>query len=630
MDAERQRQIVRILKSALELDLSERRSYLEKACNGDEMLQREVESILAANDQESNFLEAGAIEDAARMLAEEKAAQDTLIFNSQPAGQSNDTPLRIAPGVILDGRYRIVRELGSGGIGIVYLAQDQKLHGKQVVIKVLQERLGESDQREWFEKKFRDEIKALEQIDHPNVVSALDVGLLPDGRSFLVMQHVSGTTLRAAIPTQGMELSRVGKLVHQIAQGLSAAHGKGVIHRDLKPENIMLTGSGDEEHIKLIDFGMATVREAVSKATSETTKVAGTIRYMAPEQLEGHPVSASDIYALGVITYELITGRQPFDADSAVQLYKQQQAGDLIKPSELRSNLPAGLQDVVLKALSFNALDRYASARVFGEAFNQALAKPDQADPYGTTLIPPVNRQSVSLKRRWSSPTTILITLLIVAALGTIYWLYFSRQLPAETILTAAPATSVTPSLESAAEEGILSFRIWAQKNPKRYPGSKPYLSDGKEVFEEGDLVRMEVSSSQTGFLYVINEEVSTKKLTVLFPITINNRGSAEIRANGFFPLPKIVFTKSKGLERFWLIWSYIPVPELEAIKKWANPDDLGVIRNTIQAISLKEYLEKHSAIKPDTSIDEKNKQKQFKIKGKGEVVVGSIELDRR
>jgi serine/threonine protein kinase len=644
MDDERQRQILRILKSALDLDLSERRSYLEKACNGDEMLQREVESILAANDQESDFLEAGAIEDAARMLAEEKAAQDTLILKSQPAGQPNDTPLRIAPGVILDGRYRIVRELGSGGIGVVFLAQDQKLHGKQVVIKVLQERLGESDQREWFEKKFRDEIKALEQIDHPNVVSALDVGLLPDGRSFLVMQHVSGTTLRAAIPTQGMELSRVGKLVHQIAQGLSAAHGKGVIHRDLKPENIMLTESGDEEHIKLIDFGMATVREAISEATSETTKVAGTIRYMAPEQLEGHPVLASDIYALGVITYELITGRQPFEADSAVQLYKKQQAGALIKPGELRANLPAGVQDVVLKSLSFNASDRYASAREFSEAFNSFLYngkdqkdgfvantrryntnvdKPEQLEPVRILPDISVSTHSAIRPRLWLLATMLLILLLGVAV---VWWRNGGVKVTPPNVSHPTSSPSIVP-------EPSLTYSILLQKGIRAHP---PSFTSGNHPFRVGDGVRFHVRSGQAGHFYIINKGPKRKSespYNLLFPNINANLGSSAIAASQPLQIPSLgsqsdwLYFHQKGIEVIWLIWSEQVIPELENVKG-ADGEKSEEIRDPSQIEFLDKLLVVKAASETRVKPDEANKMTT--ITGKGAVLIWPVKLEVR
>jgi serine/threonine protein kinase len=384
MKPEQWQKINELYYAALEREASERAALLDEACAGDEELRREVESLLAANEQAGSFLISPAIDDAAKMVAEDQAKrraaiepseQSTQAIKELTAGQAqaDRKPFVLTPGVTLDGRYLIEKELGRGGIGVVFLARDQKLHATPVVIKVLLEKLQETEQRAWFEKKFKQEMKALARIDHPGVVRALDVGELPDGRSYLVMQYVSGVSLRSVIPSRGMELERVGKLMRQIGQALAAAHEQGVIHRDLKAGNIMLQQVGDEEYIKLIDFGIATVLETPTPTTIPTTRVAGTIEYMAPEQLQGNPSAASDIYALGVIAYEMVTGRLPFNPESPYQLLEMQRAGVRVKPCDLRPGLPAASQAVILKALSFAQQDRYTRAKDFGEALAHAL-----------------------------------------------------------------------------------------------------------------------------------------------------------------------------------------------------------------------------------------------------------------
>src|SRR5256885_6716975 len=164
-------------------------------------------------------------------------------------------------GTLLDGRYLIERELGRGGIGVVYLARDQQFKvRKPVVIKILLDELEASRLEGWLLKKFRQEIEALALIDHPGVVGALDAGELPNGKPYLVMQYVEGVNLRSLMRVEGMDLTRVAHLMRQISQALSAAHDKGIHHRDLKPENIMLQKiSEGEEYVKLIDFGIASV-----------------------------------------------------------------------------------------------------------------------------------------------------------------------------------------------------------------------------------------------------------------------------------------------------------------------------------------------------------------------------------
>jgi len=275
-----------------------------------------------------------------------------------------------AAGDVLDGRYRIEKELGRGGFGIVYLAHDTELHDRNVVIKVL------LDDRppEWIEKKFLQECEALARVQHPGVLGVNDRGQTPDGKPFLVVEFVKGTTLRAAMrESPPMDLHRTANLVRQMGQALSAAHDEGVYHRDLKPENVMVrdVGGGQEQAV-IIDFGIATVVDPSAAGTS-VTKVAGSPPYMAPEQLEGRPVAASDIYALGVIAYEMVTGRLPFRCESPVELFFQQQEGLKQKPCELRPELPPGAERAILRALSFSAAGRQKRAGDFGMEFARAI-----------------------------------------------------------------------------------------------------------------------------------------------------------------------------------------------------------------------------------------------------------------
>ena len=284
----------------------------------------------------------------------------------------NSSPQAVAAaGVKIKNRYRIERELGRGGFGIVYLARDEQLSSRPVVIKVLLDRASND---EWFMRKFREERDALARIDHPGVVGVLDVGEMPDGKPFLAMQYVDGRTLRAALQEEDFPLSRISEIVRKVAQALSAAHDRGVVHRDLKPENIMLQdlGSG-EELVKIIDFGISSVRDASASADPQMTLVAGSSPYMAPEQIMGHPTAQSDVYALGIIAYEMVTGRRPFSPSTPAQMYVLQQGGIPAKPRELCGALPVAAEACILKALSFEGSSRYQRARDFGEEFAAAM-----------------------------------------------------------------------------------------------------------------------------------------------------------------------------------------------------------------------------------------------------------------
>jgi hypothetical protein len=306
-------------------------------------------------------------------------------------------------GLTLKDRYVIEREIGRGGIGIVYLARDKQLLSKPVVIKVLLDAAGSTD---WVKKKFRQEIEALARIDHPGVVGALDAGEMPDGKPYLVMQFVEGVTLRSILDTERMALERVGLVVRKIGQALNAAHDKGVYHRDLKPDNIMIQTVGEgEEYVKLIDFGIATVKNADQlDANTAFTTVAGTVNYMAPEQLEGRPSASSDIYALGIMAYEMVAGRRPFNPASPYQLLELQRRGVRVNPSALCPDLPPAAEAAILRALAFDPKDRYQRARDFGDDLARALAA--SAEPQGPYTAPVASGETRMGAGRETAPAT--------------------------------------------------------------------------------------------------------------------------------------------------------------------------------------------------------------------------------
>jgi serine/threonine protein kinase len=270
---------------------------------------------------------------------------------------------------LIKGRYVVEKELGRGGVGIVYLARDRDLHDRQVVIKVL---LDESSENAWYKKKFLQEAEALARLDHPCIVSVVDSGETPDRKPFLAMQYVKGVSLRSVIRYEGMRFEDVASIIRQMGMAITAAHEKDIYHCDLKPENIMLQDLGEGEvQVKVVDFGIAKIKNS-QFAGSVATKVAGTLPYMSPEQIEGKPSASTDIFAMGVIAYEMLTGRRPFNttAYNALEILR---AGMRIKPRDLRPNLPQATQDLILKALSFNERDRHRRARDFGEMLAQTL-----------------------------------------------------------------------------------------------------------------------------------------------------------------------------------------------------------------------------------------------------------------
>lgn len=264
-------------------------------------------------------------------------------------------------------RYEVEGELGSGAFGVAYLARDRRMHSQKVVIKLLRE----ANVRE---------IKALTLISHPHVVRVSEQGWTSEGYPFFVMQYVEGRRLRDVIQDGGMELGRAARIIRQLGSALSAVHDKGVIHRDLKPENVMLQTSGNDEFAVIIDFGVATVKESQAGRPEQETW-AGTPFYMAPEQLRGRPVPASDVWALGVVAYEMVTGRKPFAAADVLALAETPRAAAFTKPNELRPELPEAAQDVILKALDYDPALRYAHAHEMGDAFLRAVLEAPTLTP---------------------------------------------------------------------------------------------------------------------------------------------------------------------------------------------------------------------------------------------------------
>jgi predicted Ser/Thr protein kinase len=278
----------------------------------------------------------------------------------------------------LGNRYLIERELGRGGMGVVYLARDKpELHSRPVVVKVL---LEEALRNEAVVRKFYQEIESLTRLDDPGVIGIFDAGQLDDGTPYLVMQYVEGTTLLAAITREGMDLEKAAAIIRQVGRSVGAAHDAGILHRDLKPENIMLrTLTSGEQQVKIIDFGIAKVKKSMAGPSPLTGMTVGTIGYMSPEQLSAKPLTpASDIYSLGVIAYEMLTGRNPYNPDSVFQLLEMQREGVRVKPSDLRPSLPEAAEQILLKALAFDSKDRFQSAREFGDRLAEALVSADE------------------------------------------------------------------------------------------------------------------------------------------------------------------------------------------------------------------------------------------------------------
>jgi serine/threonine-protein kinase len=269
----------------------------------------------------------------------------------------------IEPETIIDGRYKVLSRLGSGGMAEVYLAEDRLL-GRQLAVKVLHRHFAEDQE---FVERFRREASSAAGLSHPNIVAIFDRGEW-DGTYYIAMEYVAGRSLKTVVREQGaLDPAAAIDIVTQILRAARFAHKRGVIHRDLKPHNVILD---EEGRARVTDFGIA--RAGASEMTL-TGSIMGTAQYLSPEQAQGHMVSArSDLYAVGIILYELLTGAVPFDGETAVAIAFKQVSAEPRAPSELQPGVPGALDAVVLRALAKDPARRFADADEFIAALQQA------------------------------------------------------------------------------------------------------------------------------------------------------------------------------------------------------------------------------------------------------------------
>jgi eukaryotic-like serine/threonine-protein kinase len=337
----------------------------------------------------------------------------------------------IDPGTVIDGRYEVLSRIGTGGMADVYLARDQLL-GRQVAVKLLHHRFAEDQE---FVERFRREASSAAGLSHPNVVAIFDRGEW-DGTYYIAMEYLPGRSLKTVVREQGpLDPVSAIDVVTQILRAARFAHSRGVIHRDLKPHNVILD---EEGRAKVTDFGIA--RAGASDMTL-TGSIMGTAQYLSPEQAQGHAVSAaSDLYAVGIVLYELLTGAVPFDGETAVTIALKQVSAAPPPPSALNRAVPPELDAVVARALAKDPLERFADADEFIAALEYVRHVlvggatgvppgengPVTLGPATALLLPPASRSAsdaesgepASRRRRWWwFAAAVLLVLAVAAAL---------------------------------------------------------------------------------------------------------------------------------------------------------------------------------------------------------------------
>ncbi len=393
MTPERWQQIERLYHDALELALGQRAAFLDQACAGDDALRREVESLLASHDEAASFIEKLPDDVAAGMIAEEQA--HSMIRRTL-------------------GHYQLQSLIGAGGMGEVYRARDLRLD-RDVAVKILPEHLADNPEAL---RRFEREAKAVAALSHPNILSIFDFGT-EQSVNYAVMELLEGETLRARLTRAALGWREAVEVGIPIAEGLAAAHAKGIIHRDVKPENIFLTSDGQ---VKILDFGIARVKHVVSAdaktltAAAETTKpgtVIGTIGYMSPEQVRGEQADApSDIFSLGCVLYEMVSRRRPFERKTGAEIIAAILNEEPPPLTGLEKSAPAELERIIRHCLKKKPEERNQSAR-------------DQASDLKAITGGGQAISAPALKRR-RLPVAWLAAALLMALVGLGMWLYFS------------------------------------------------------------------------------------------------------------------------------------------------------------------------------------------------------------
>ena len=341
MDPDRWRRIEAILDQVLDLSADERDILLEQTCREDPDLRAEVEALLIADERAEGFLDTPAVERDADLLAE-------------GVGEGGEEGEEEGLAGCQVGPYRLLREVGRGGMGTVYEAEDERL-GRRVAVKLLPPEVSRDPRAK---KRFLREARTASAVDHPNLCTVHDVGEC-DGRLYFVLSFYEGETLRERLRRGPLPVDQAREVAIQVARGLARAHEAGIIHRDIKPANVMLTRRGE---VKILDFGIARLQGDQTSLT-RTGASWGTPAYMSPEQARGEPVDGrSDVWALGVLLYEMIAGRRPFGGDSVEALISSILTREPEPLDRLRPEVPPALARVVARALAKDPSQRHASA----------------------------------------------------------------------------------------------------------------------------------------------------------------------------------------------------------------------------------------------------------------------------
>ncbi|HSK64504.1 MAG TPA: serine/threonine-protein kinase, partial [Pyrinomonadaceae bacterium] len=514
MTPERWQQISRIFKSAISLDTDARKAYVADQCGGDESLRSEVDKLIESHGQASaeNFIGGRAADDGAVLLVDEVEEQRPRLTKGQRLGS-----------------YEILDRLGAGGMGEVYLAKDSRLE-RTVALKVLSPDIS-ADKRRM--QRFRQEAKVASSLNQPNIVTIFEFGDV-DGLTFLATEFIDGETLRDHLHGKRFKLVETLDIAIQMVAALDAAHEAHIVHRDMKPENVMIRHR--DRVVKVLDFGLAKVTEKKSQALAEHDSdseavtafktapgiLMGTVNYMSPEQARALAVDErTDIWSVGVMLYEMVTGLMPFGGPTTSHTLVQILEKDVPAFPKV-ADAPAELQRIIRKAMAKNPDERYQTAKDLGvdlkslrkQLEGQVVSATDDAD------------RGVDKKR-------VLALALAAMAVVTVGFLGWSIWRAAQTGASSVVAPASTPVV--AAPERRLTYWITVQKF-RDGEHKEPYTVAGEINFEAQDQIRVNVRSPQKGYLYILNEGPragsTVPEFVFLFPTPTSNKGSSLLAAD--------------------------------------------------------------------------------------------------
>jgi len=620
-------QLEELFHEAAGLEPPERAEFMSRLRESNPEMAEAVDSLIAAHEDPDNPIDSPAYEAAAEMIA---AKQPALV-----AGQ-------------VVGHYQIVALLGKGGMGEVYLASDTKLD-RRVALKLLPAEFTNHKERL---RRFIQEAKTASSLNHPNIITIHEIGEA-DGAPFIATEFIDGQTLKRRRHTK-MELPEILDVAIQVAGALQAAHAAGIIHRDIKPENIMMRPDG---YVKVLDFGLAKLTEKTSASKTAGSEIdtmlrghtrpgtiLGTVDYMSPEQARGQTVDhRTDVFSLGIVLYQLTTGRAPFaaatDVDKLVSILEKEPP----PLDEYAPKIPSEFQRIVSKALRKDREERYQTIKDLlidlknlkeELAFAQKLERSNLTSGVGpttraspapqtdqTSIVATAGDQSLGGDRKWR----VLLPVLAIVV--------FAALLIGGVFLWRRPASTPPPIVSAATVQPTVSYWITVQKYRDGKPYQEPFRLSDDINFEKDYRIRLSINSAHSGRLYLLNEGPAgadqTPTYNVMFPTETANKGSALVNENQLIQIPEqswFQFDEQQGTEKIWLVWSAKEVPEMEAVNGFANSKDRGVISSPGLRTAVNQFLKDHFSAAP--SIQRDKEKKETVVRANGEILVHVINLE--